>query len=394
MRNLLLLFVGLLFIHLTACSSVKELEESGDYDRAISVAVRKLSGKSKKSPKLVAALESAFNKAQDRDVRAINVLKEEGRSENWERILRITHNIEDRQHRVEPLLPLYDKEGYKASFNFIKVADLKIESKERTAEYLYDRANRLMAESRETGDRSLAREAVRELEKINDLYRNYRDVEMLKREAIFLGTSFYLLDVENNSATILPEQFHDRMLRMSSEDFNSTWREFHSESVEGIDYDYEMKVIIRNIDVSPEMTKERQYDESREIEDGFEYVLDNKGNVMKDSLGNDIKVPRKVFIKATVLEVFQRKAAIVSGDVQIIDLATNSILKNESISVESIFEHYASRMIGGDGRALSKESKRRIGRHPVPFPSDAAMLIDAADLLKPVIRQKLRRFMD
>jgi hypothetical protein len=394
MRNLLLLFSGLSMILLTSCGSVKALEESGDYDRAISMAVRKLSGKTNKNPKIVAALESAFNKAQERDMRAINTLKDEGRSENWERILRITRIIEGRQHKVEPLLPLYDKMGYKASFNFIKVADLKIESKEKTASYLYDRAQRLMVESRETGDRSLAREAVREFDKISNLYRNYRDVETLKREAIYLGTSYYLLDVENRSNTILPEQFHDRMLKLSSADLNSTWREFHSVPVDGIEYDYQMKVLIRNIDVSPEMTKERQYDESVEIEDGFEYVLDSRGNVMKDSLGNDIKVLKKIFIKATVQEVYQRKAAMVSGDVQIVDLATSSILKNESITVESVFENYASRMIGGDKRALSKESKRRIGRQPLPFPSDGQMLIDAADLLKPVIREKLRRFMD
>lgn len=394
MRYLNYLLIAALAISVTACRSVKGLEESGDYDRAINLAVRKLKGKSKKSPKIVAALESAFNKAQDRDMRSINSLREEGRSENWERILRIANGISSRQAKVEPMLPLIDKDGYQASFNFVRAEEIQSESREKTAAYLYDRAVRLMEESEKTGDKRLDRNAYTELNKITDFYRNYRDVELLKREALFLGTNYYMLEVTNNSNAVLPEQFNDRLTRMSTEDFNTSWREFHLEDQGGINYDYLVRVKIRDILISPETVKERQYDESKEIEDGFEYVLDSKGNVMKDSLGNDIKVPKKSFIKATVLEVYQHKAALVNGDLEIIDLRNNSVLKSETITTESIFDHYAASFISGDKRALSDQSKQRLGRSPVPFPTDGAMLIDAADLLQPILRQKLRRFID
>ena len=385
--------IGLMFLA-SSCRSVKSLEESGDYDRAINLGVHKLSGKSKKSPKVVAALEGAFNKAQDRDMRAINALKEEGREENWERILRISQTISSRQNKVEPLLPLVDKDGYQANFNFIRVEDIKSESKEKTAAYLYERAQRLLQESETSGDKTLAREAYRELVKLTDIYRNYRDVELLKREAQFRGTSFYLLKVENRSNTILPAQFEDRLTRMSTNEFNSTWREFHLEPQEGVNYDYLTQMMIRQIEVSPEAVKERQYDESKEIEDGFQYVLDSKGNVMKDSLGNDIKVPKKVFIKATVLEIFQRKAAIVSGVMEVVDLRNSNVVKSEPISSEVLFENYASTLISGDKRALTQQSRNRIGNSPVPFPSNEAMLLDAADQLQPIMRQKLKRFVE
>src|SRR5690606_14976857 len=132
MRYLNYLLIAALAISVTACRSVKGLEESGDYDRAINLAVRKLKGKSKKSPKVVAALESAFNKAQDRDMRSINALREEGRSENWERILRIANGISSRQAKVEPMLPLVDKDGYQASFNFVRAEEIQSESREKT----------------------------------------------------------------------------------------------------------------------------------------------------------------------------------------------------------------------------------------------------------------------
>jgi hypothetical protein len=394
MRYLPLLLIGLLIFTIPACRSVKSLEESGDYDRAIDLAVKKLKGKSKKSPKIVAALEGAFNKAQDRDMRAINVLRDEGRDENWERVLRTAQGISRRQAKVEPLLPLIDKKGYQAEFKFIRVADIESESKERTADYLYQRAKRLLQESYDTGDKYLARESFKELEKLSGIYRNYRDVEILRRQARFAGTNYYLLHVENKSNTILPEQFSYRLTRMSTDDLNTSWREFHLQPQDQLDYDYKVQVLIREIAVSPESVKERQYDESIEIEDGFEYVLDSKGNVLKDSLGNDVKVPKKAFIKATVLEVYQSKAALVSGDLEIIDLRSNSVLKSETINVESIFENYASKLLSGDKRALSEQTKRRLGRSPLPFPTDGAMLIEAADMLKPIVRQKLRRFID
>lgn len=393
MRYLILFLAGMM-LATTACRSVLDLAESGDYDRAIDLAVKNLKGRSKKNPDVVAGLEMAFNKAQDRDMRAINALKEEGRDENWERILNISHSIASRQRKVEPLLPLIDKKGYQATFNFIRVEDIKAESKEKTAEYLYERANRLLTESEMTGDKGLAREAYRELVKLNEIYLNYKDVEVLKREAQFMGTSFYLLKVENRSNAVLPVGFHDRLTRWSASDFNSTWREFHLEAQEGLNYDYMAQVLIRDIAVSPETVKERQYDDSREIEEGFEYVLDSKGNVMKDSLGNDIKVPKKIFIKATVLEVYQHKAALVSGDIEIIDLRTNNIMRSDVINSEAVFENYASTLVGGDKRALSEDSKRRLGNRPLPFPSNEAMLLDAAETLKPVLRQKLRRFIE
>ena len=42
---------------------------------------------------------------------------------------------------------------------------------------------------------------------------------------------------------------------------------------------------LTNIEVSPEQIKEREYEDTKEIEDGFEYVLDGNGNVAKDSSG-------------------------------------------------------------------------------------------------------------
>ena len=51
------------------------------------------------------------------------------------------------------------------------------------------------------------------------------------------------------------------------------------------------------------------YKGEKNIKDGFTYVLDTNGNVMKDSLGNDIKVDKIVKISAKKIEFEQTKSA-------------------------------------------------------------------------------------
>jgi len=112
--------------------------------------------------------------------------------------------------------------------------------------------------------------------------------------------------------------------------------------------------------------------------------------VRKDSLGNDIKTPRKVRIRANVLEVFQTKSAHIAGFVEVYEAAGNTLLDNRDLGTEILFENYASTFTG-DKRALSEESKSRIGNAPRPFPRDEDMLAQAADRLKPNLRDELRR---
>ena len=110
---------------------------------------------------------------------------------------------------------------------------------------------------------------------------------------------------------------------------------------------------------------------------------------MKDSLGNDIKRAKYVQIRAQVLEVHQTKAARLAGYVEVFDLARNIPLESRDLATEILFEHYAA-TFKGDERALSKDSRLRIGNSPVPFPLDEDMLVQAAERLKPSLKEELR----
>lgn len=392
MKNQLLYLFLVIFI-VGACTSPQKLIHSGDYDDALRLATRKIRGKSKVKDEYVMAIEEAFKKAQDRDMRAIQSLKQEGRSENWEKINYIYDQIDDRQDLVEPFIPLYGKDGYKAEFKFVKVDELSIESREKAAEYLYHRAEILLEEARLTKLRGPAREAYNELVKIEEFYLNYKNKDQLMKEADFLGTEQWLVRVDNNSEVFLPRDFERLVLKVDVGDLNSRWTNFNLTDIrDDIEFDYVVVMNIDNIAVSPNQEKERQFDESKEIEDGFEYVLDDNGNVMKDTSGNDIKIPKTKFIKATVLEVYQEKEAIINGSWDLIDAKTGNLLKTEPLTVDARFENYASTLLGGDKRALSKDTKDRLGNEPQVFPSDEAMLLQAAEVLKGRMKSRIRAF--
>lgn len=387
-RQLLLLFLGsTLLLH---CSSPAKLVETGSYDTAIQLAVQKLAGKERKKATHVLALQEAFSKATQRDMERAEKLKASGRPEDWEQVYDIYHQIEARQNRIEPLLPLVDENGKKASFLFVHTEELTREAREEAAAFLYADALRLMELARNNRDRPAAREAMNQLDKITRYYRVYRNRDALMEEARVLGTTFILVELQNRAPVVLPSGLEEELLQLGFGNQQGQWRVFHNSPQEGIQYDYRASYLLMNIQVSPGTVNERQFEESREIEEGFNYVLDEKGNVKKDTAGNDIKVPKKVLIKAAVLENYQSKAARLSGKLELYDFRTHSIIDIQDLGAEAVFENYAA-TFRGDERALSAETRKRIGNRPQPFPSDEFLILEAARRLKPVLLDKLGR---
>lgn len=380
-------FLLLAFL-LASCHTAKKYVESGDYDSAIDLCVRKLRGKAKKQTEYVHGLELAFKKAQDRDLATIRNMLAEQRPELWERIHDLHLNIKARQNKVAPLVPLTSSKGYKAHFTFVDIGPLEIESRQNAAEYLYNQAVGNI-ERGERGDKLAARKAYRQLLDLGKrYYSNYRDKQDLLAKARDLGTSYVLLAVKNQSGKILPRDFSDRLLALSKNEMDSEWKAFYFEAKPGEEFDYKAVFNIYDIDISPERVSERTYFDEKKIKDGWEYVLDKRGNVKKDSLGNDIKRTKYAQIRAQVLEIHQTKAARLGGTIEIFDLVQNISLDRCDLATEVIFEHFAA-TFQGDQRALSKESKLLIGSGPVPFPRDVDMLVQAADRLKPDLKHEL-----
>ena len=388
MKKGLLYFASLSFL-LLACASPQKVMETGNYDEALRLASNRIRGKKEFKLKHVLVLEEAFRKAHERDLRKIEMLKSEGRSENWPTIYSVYERIDKRQNLIEPFIPVYADNGYKAEFRFIRTNASLINARSKAAEHFYVLAKDLLNRG-EGGDMYAAREAYSRLNDIRRYFREYKDVDLLKNRALELGTEEWLVRMANNTGFVLPRHFESRVMSLGARDFDSRWRRFSTRAIEGVDYDYEVNLVLDEINISPEVSKERQFDESKEVEDGFDYVLDANGNVMKDTLGNDIKVTRYTWISATVVEVHQLKSAIIEGRVIVKDRRSKDILRTERVFVDNTFENYASTLLRGNPDALSKDTRRRLGNSPRPFPSDENMLLDAVDRLKDELSRFLR----
>jgi tetratricopeptide (TPR) repeat protein len=367
-RIFVLLFSVLI---LTGCNSSEKLLQKGEYDRAIEKAVKKLR-KDPGNDKELYVLKEAYTKANTFDLEQISFLEKEGRSENYVRIYQLYGRLDRRQDRIKTLPSRLMNE-----FKIVNYDDQLIASKEQAAETAYQQGLDYM----DLGGKENARRAFYEFENVQSLYPNYKNVNDLQREAAYLGTNQVLFVVENNSEVMLPDRFESELRKISLGDLNNRWIQYSVYENEDVEYDYFVALNINRISMSPEGLEREKYSETTEIQDGTRYVLDDRGNVMKDSLGNDIKVPNMVNVTAEIQTQRQFKEAMVGGSLDYVDLRTEQLVRSENISVTAVFEHISGSFTG-DERALSQDSKDIIERNSVPFPNDEFMLMDAAALLK------------
>ncbi len=388
----MILIVGVL---LSACTSARKLAESGKYDEAIEYLVKKLRGKKKKSPEKVKLLEYAFSKAQARDFRQIRRLESSNRAENWPVISDIYDQIGHRQNLIEPLTPLTAKDGYTAQFDFVDVVQAKNKADDKSRSFLYENAKRMLQRYEKSKDKYYAREAFGNLEELHVKYGEYKDSRLLQDQAYDKGMDHYFIQIENKSDKVLPVSFARTLSDVPRRDFEKNWKQIDPVRIIGKKYDYAIVYEINDVEISPDMRKEREFEETKVIEEEASgqtiapVLVPTKD---KDKKAKPTKLKVKIEVKAKVLEVFQHKSAWIRGVVRIFRERDRGIVFSEPLESEYVFEHYASKLISGDERALSDETRGRLGNHPVPFPSDDDFLYDAARYMKNKFFAIFKRF--
>ena len=382
--NRLYLLIPILAIF-GACSSTDDLMDRGNYDQVISKAHRKLRGKKHKKDKHVVALEEAFQKATKKDMQRIDELKRRGTAADWEKIMQIAGQIDRRQELVEPYLPLIAKEGYQAKFQFVRVSEILDVAYDNVIIQLYAEGSDLLLHARD-GDKIAAREAYESFDRLIDRYEGYRDAHRLREEARDLGINKVRIVQDAKANVWIPDYIQGRILSdfPVSDDF---WTRFYFAS-DSVEADLEARFTLTGVDVGPDALREEQLDRSERVEDGWEYVLDERGNVAKDSLGNDIRETKYTRVRATIMRTHQEKVATVYGQFKVTDLATGRTLQSKPLNGEARFYHRAQ-WYRGDERALSNSERRYTALQP--FPSDDRLVIEAADAIKPLITKELKR---
>jgi len=380
-----LLLASLISIIFFGCGSPKKQMESGNYDAAIYKAVEKLR-KDKEDVKTIEILESSYRIALEQDNERIRFLKMEGKPDNWDEIYLVYKKMSDRQSLVRTVLPLQNG-SRTVDFPYVDYMEEMIVAKRNAADYYYAHGQELLDLKTREGYRQAYYEFVRAQEYAGD----YPEIDDLIYDTKMLGMSRVYVRVQNNSLINFPPEFESDLLALDLPRLNSEWVEYHSIVLdENIEFDYVVNVNIRAIGVSPDNTFQRDTLIKREIEDGFQYVLDKSGNVMKDSVGNDIKVKKYKVVQCALIESVQTKQCRIDGEVEIVSTNPAQVLKKDPLVAESFFDHISARGIG-DVEALSSADRAKINSQPVPFPSDLEMVIRCSEALKAGIRTAMQQ---
>ena len=369
-----------------ACTNTSKLVNSGNYDLAIDHSVKKLR-KNKKKEKYIISLRDGYKKANQRDIDRIQYLKQDGQPDNSVEIFSIYEKIKYRQEKVKPLIPLY-LNGTRVQFEFLNIDEEIIAWKREAAGYLYSSSMALLA----TKDKLSARKAYDQLRQVKDLYNNYKDVDAQIQNAYNMGINWVYFDVDNNSINLIPREFMNELFNMNFLELESKWTKIipNQNKKYDIEFDYTIVVNIREVNIGPESSKEVHYDEVKEIEDGWIYLKDDNGNIKKDSLGNDIKIPKYKEISAHVTEIRQTKIADFGGSLDIYDERTNRKITSEPFKTTFVFDHFSA-VAQGNINALKPETKKKLGNKPVPFPSNFQMVMDGNSEIKNTVRSIIKR---
>jgi hypothetical protein len=394
MKKITSLLALLLIVAACSVKQTRNMLTSGDYDGAINNAVDGLRGNKNAKGKqdYVYMLEEAFAKAKERDLSNINAWFKDANPQNLEKIYTAYVQLNKRQNQIRPLLPLkLLKEGRDAIFPFEDYTDQIVSSKNSLSKYLYDNSKALLANK----DKVVIRRAYDDLLYLESINPGFKDVAKLTDEAKFKGTDFVNVYTKNETNMVIPVRLQNALLDFSTYGLNDKWTVYHSNRQKGVDYDYGLIVNFRQINISPEQVKEKQFQKEKLIKDGVKNLLDANGNVVKDSLGHPIKVDNMKTVRINIYEFTQTKACQVTAKVDYISFKDNQLIETFPLASEFVFSNMYSKF-RGDKRACEENYYPNFDKRAVLFPSNEQMVYDTGNDLKAklkdiIVRNKFRR---
>jgi hypothetical protein len=376
--TLLLLFASLLF----SCKArqTRTLINDGNYDEAISKSVSSLRNNktSKAKQEYIYLLEEAFVKANERDLRYISVWFKDQNPRNLEKIYDTYLALNNRQELVRPLLPLaFIKENRNARFDFADYSDQIFSSKNALAKHLYENSKALLA----TNDKNSFRRAYDDLIYLNELSSNFKDITTLIQNAKNKGTDYVFVSLKNQTNVVIPIRLENDLLNFSTYGLNDKWTVYEASKETNNSYDFGIVVNFRDILISPEQIKEKEFYKERQIKDGVKNLVDSNGVIVKDSLGKPIKVDNFKTISATAYEFRQLKSSRVTASVEYLNLQTKQQIQSFPLVSEFIFDYMYAKY-RGDKRAFEENYYSNFEKRPQAFPSNEQMVFDASQDLK------------
>lgn len=384
MKNLILLTLAI--ITLGSCNTLERKLESGQYDQAVVIAARKMAGDKNKKTKHVKVIEEAFAKVTARDLATARSYEDRG-GKGYLLAIDVYDDIAARQSLILPFLPLVSKDGYVADFDFVRTRDHIVDAKKEAGKYYYAIGTSGLERAR-FGDKTVARRAHEDLKRAKYYGITLPTIDGMIDDAYNLGITHIFVNLRNEANVIMPRRFEDEILSVSVRDLNDKWKRFYLNPPGGQEIDVNATLLVNQIHVSPEREFIREFEETKEIKDGWKYKTGRDGKRLKDTLGNFIKVDKYRVVRAWVTEIKREKNARVDGMMRYTDARNGEVLRSKPISVTNNFGASMC-TFNGDRRALTSHTLNRVNGMLRPFPTDKDMALLAAHEMKLALKGDL-----
>ena len=358
------------------CSPIKKINNnvvSGEFDKAIDKTISEL--KKTKNKKKKNQYELILTDIYDRSVinskDKISRFKKDGNPEFFDDIYFEYEKLIIRQNKLKNI------SSERLNFNFENYDSELINFRYKTSDYFFEISNSLISNDNKFDYRK-AHNYLTIIETINPNYLQTRSlIELCSVE----GKDNILLTVLNESKSVLFEDLENDILNIKGYDLNSTWISFFTknDSFEG-KYDFYIDLAFKSFIISPERLVQKEGSREKNIVDGLTYQLDAEGNVMKDSLGNDIKIDKLIKISVKTIESIQSKSAMVLAEIRFLDKKKNII---DKFPLESEF-WFRNRFLeyDGDKRVLTKDEIKLSKKRFMPFPQDEVLILNNSENIK------------
>jgi len=369
---------------LSSCGSTTKKLQQGNYDAVVDKTVKKLIKRPNADD--AAEMDRAFRMANERDLERVRYLVAENNPDNYNEVFNRYNMLKERQRKVRTVTPL-EVDGKSYSYEYVDYNAEMIAAKTKAADFFYTNGKGLLENALEKED---YREAYFQLMKAAEYSGGqFPDIDAMIYDAHQKGISRVIVEVSNENAIKLPPQVEEDLISFDTKGLDNEWVEYHFKHMDAkVVYDYEVLVKLQSIMVSPDEVKDNDQVFTKKISDGFDYVLDASGNVMKDTAGNDIKLQKFKEITCTLIETQQFKSVEIKGEVEIASMNPQRLIQQEPFGASNTFEHSSARSIGDEG-ALTEEAFQKTQQVKVPFPTDVEMVMMCTETIKPAIRNAI-----
>lgn len=356
-----------------SCRSVERLVNKGRYDEAIDLAISKIDSKKGLKTKHLHALEEGFARINSRDIKQIDYLKLESDESKWDKIYSIITRIEDRQRRLDLMMPIVSNDGYEASFEFWETAPLKMESARGASQYHFRLAEHLLDEYDAVKNKTLARAAFEEFETVRSYGVKIPNIDRLQKRAYSEGVTHVLIKWDNSAYLFIPEALHGSLNTEVQEDLNRFWIRFYDIYDEGVPYDALAQVAIQNVQISPDREEINRSKESRIIP-----VVKDEGVESTDTLKTE-RPAEEYETLIYIVETIRTKQIQIHGNFEMRDYISGKLIKSENFTVSDDFRSVSvdeSLYEGEVGEGVKNVYVKR-GESLEPFPTDYQMISEA-----------------